>query len=99
MLLYEHPLSSYAQKVKIALREKGLPFEAQLPDSSGTGQKEGPFVVANPPAEVPVLMRERTGGQSSITAFRSVYYMVKVLLAIFVGMFRRYAVPEEVHHR
>ena len=23
MLLYEHPLSSYAQKVKIALREKG----------------------------------------------------------------------------
>jgi glycosyltransferase involved in cell wall biosynthesis len=50
-------------------------------------------------AEVPVRMRERTGGQSSITGFRSVYYMTKVLLAIFVGMFRRYAVPEEVHHR
>ncbi|MBV8401273.1 MAG: glutathione S-transferase family protein [Acetobacteraceae bacterium] len=56
MLLYEHPLSSYAQKVKIALREKGLPFEAQLPDSFGTGQKEGPFVAANPRAEVPVLI-------------------------------------------
>jgi len=27
MLLYEHPLLSYAQKVKIALREKGVPFE------------------------------------------------------------------------
>jgi glycosyltransferase involved in cell wall biosynthesis len=50
-------------------------------------------------AEVPVRMRERTGGQSSITAYRSVYYMTKVLLAIFVGMFRRYAVPEEDHHR
>jgi len=25
-LLYEHPLSSYAQKVKFALREKGLAF-------------------------------------------------------------------------
>jgi glycosyltransferase involved in cell wall biosynthesis len=50
-------------------------------------------------AEVPVSMRERTGGQSSITAYRSVYYMTKVLLAIFVGMFRRYAVPEEDHHR
>jgi glycosyltransferase involved in cell wall biosynthesis len=48
-------------------------------------------------AEVPVRMRERSGGQSSITAFRSVYYMAKVLLAIFVGMFRRYAVPEEDH--
>ena len=49
--------------------------------------------------EVPVEMRERIGGQSSITAFRSVYYMTKVLLAIFVGMFRRYAVPFEEDHR
>jgi glycosyltransferase involved in cell wall biosynthesis len=49
--------------------------------------------------EVPVAMRERTGGRSSITAFRSIYYMTKVLLAIFVGMFRRYAVPLEEDHR
>jgi glycosyltransferase involved in cell wall biosynthesis len=45
--------------------------------------------------EVPVAMRERAGGRSSITALRSIYYMVKVLLAIFVGMFRRTVVPEE----
>jgi hypothetical protein len=45
-------------------------------------------------------MRERAGGASSITALRSIYYMAKVLLAIFVGLFRRYAVPfEEGHHR
>jgi glycosyltransferase involved in cell wall biosynthesis len=37
--------------------------------------------------EVPVTMRERGGGASSITAVRSVYYMTKVLLAIFVGLF------------
>ena len=50
--------------------------------------------------EVPVVMRERAGGASSITALRSIYYMTKVLLAIFVGLFRRYAVPpEEEHHR
>jgi hypothetical protein len=50
--------------------------------------------------EVPVEMRERSGGRSSITTLRSVYYMTKVLLAIFVGLFRRYAVPpEEDHHR
>ena len=49
--------------------------------------------------EVPVEMRERGGGASSITAVRSVYYMTKVLLAIFVGMFRRYAVPFEEEHR
>ena len=40
-------------------------------------------------------MRERGGGQSSITALRSIYYMVKVLLAIFVGLFRRHVVPQE----
>lgn len=34
--------------------------------------------------EIPVAMRERGGGRSSINMFRSVYYMVKVLLALMV---------------
>jgi len=38
--------------------------------------------------EVSVQMREREHGQSSISAARSVYYMVKVLLAIFVDLFK-----------
>ena len=38
--------------------------------------------------EVPVAMRERAAGRSSITALRSVYYMAKVLVALFVGLFR-----------
>ena len=33
-------------------------------------------------------MRARTGGVSSINSTRSVYYMIKVLLAVFVGLFR-----------
>jgi glycosyltransferase involved in cell wall biosynthesis len=45
--------------------------------------------------EVPVQMRVREAGNSSITAFRSAYYMVKVLLALFVGLFRRYSTPLE----
>lgn len=40
-------------------------------------------------AEVPVQMRERTSGQSSITAVRSVYYMVKVLLAVFIDLLKK----------
>ncbi|MDQ7062996.1 MAG: glycosyltransferase family 2 protein [candidate division KSB1 bacterium] len=40
--------------------------------------------------EVPVRMRPRAAGESSINAFRSVYYMVKVLLAIFVDVFKSY---------
>ena len=43
--------------------------------------------------EVPVAMRARESGRSSITTVRSVYYMVKVVLAIFVALFRRKAVP------
>jgi len=39
--------------------------------------------------EVPVRMLERGGGRSSIGSGKSVYYMVKVLLAIFVGLMRR----------
>ena len=39
--------------------------------------------------EIPVLMRPRAAGRSSITALRSFYYVVKVLLALFVGLFPR----------
>jgi glycosyltransferase involved in cell wall biosynthesis len=39
--------------------------------------------------EVPVRMFQRGGGVSSITSGKSLYYMVKVLLAIFVGLVRR----------
>lgn len=38
--------------------------------------------------EVPVSMNPRYGGKSSITAFMSFYYMLKVLLAILVGLLR-----------
>jgi len=43
--------------------------------------------------EVSVKMRARESGRSSITTVRSVYYMIKVVLAIFVALFRRKAVP------
>ncbi len=38
--------------------------------------------------EVPVTMRQRAAGRSSITVFRSLYYMGKVSLALFVGLLR-----------
>ena len=39
--------------------------------------------------EYPVVMRERTEGVSSISPLKSVYYMVKVTLAILVEMLRK----------
>jgi glycosyltransferase involved in cell wall biosynthesis len=44
--------------------------------------------------EVPVAMLQRGGGISSIRSGKSAYYMIKVLLAIFVGLARRRPVVE-----
>jgi glycosyltransferase involved in cell wall biosynthesis len=49
--------------------------------------------------EVPVEMRERETGSSSITVLRSLYYAIKVTLALCVGMARRSAVPTEEANR
>jgi glycosyltransferase involved in cell wall biosynthesis len=45
--------------------------------------------------EVPVRMNARGFGRSSIDYPRSAYYMAKVLLALFVGLFRRRPTPME----
>ena len=39
--------------------------------------------------EIPVVMQERQGGVSSISPMKSVYYMIKVTLAIFIEMIRK----------
>ena len=56
LTLYDHPLSPYAQKVKIALREKGQTYEAMSPGGLGAGGAQGAFLAANPRAEVPTLV-------------------------------------------
>ena len=38
--------------------------------------------------EIPVTMKPRYGGRSSITRLRSAYYMVKVILSILIGLLR-----------
>lgn len=38
--------------------------------------------------EIPVLMQERLGGVSSISGFKSIYYMLKVTIAMFFTHFR-----------
>jgi len=45
--------------------------------------------------EIPVSMRARLTGESSISSTESAYYMIKVLLAIFVGLFRSRPVAKE----
>ena len=45
--------------------------------------------------EVPVTMRRREAGHSSITTARSFYYMAKVTIALLIGLFRRRVIPQE----
>jgi RNA polymerase-associated protein len=66
MILYEHPLSSYAQKVKIALREKGVAFERSLPADFGTGRRDTPFAAANPRTPVLVLDGQQAIFESTV---------------------------------
>lgn len=40
--------------------------------------------------EIPVIMHEREGGVSSISFKKSIYYMIKVTLAIFIERIRKY---------
>jgi glutathione S-transferase len=55
VLLWEHPLSPYVQKLKIGLREKGVAFTTRMPAGVGTGLVDPAFSSASPLAEVPAL--------------------------------------------
>jgi glutathione S-transferase len=54
IVLYDHPLSAYAQKVRIMLREKGLNFTTRIPEGLGSGL-DGGYSAQNPRLEVPAL--------------------------------------------
>lgn len=60
IILYEHPLSPYAQKVKVALREKAIEFRVETPTALGSGAAAGAFLAANPRSEVPALVDGET---------------------------------------
>ncbi len=59
--VFDHPLSPYGQKVKIALLEKGVEFEAPLPGGLGSGTTDADeaartFARISPRGEVPALL-------------------------------------------
>ncbi len=56
ILIYDHPLSPYGQKVKIALLEKGIEFESRLPDGLGSGVSANDLRRASPRGEVPAFV-------------------------------------------
>lgn len=63
----------------IDLFAQDYPIDYPEPESIAVALRKGLTV-----SEVPVVMRERQGGRSSIGALSSVYYMIKVTLAILI---------------
>ena len=66
----------------IGLFCKKYPADYPEPDSAVAAMVKGLSVT-----EVPVVMKERQGGKSSISGFSSVYYMIKVTLAIIISAY------------
>ncbi|HEX4419339.1 MAG TPA: glycosyltransferase family 2 protein [Kofleriaceae bacterium] len=59
------------------------PYDFPEPESLAMARAAGLRVV-----ETPVTMRERQGGQSSISGFKSAYYMLKVTVAVVLAYLR-----------
>lgn len=73
-----------ANREIIELFAGDYPRDYPEPDSITTVLKKGKRV-----REVPVQMRAREGGVSSISGFKAVYYMVKVSIAVVIAAWRR----------
>jgi glycosyltransferase involved in cell wall biosynthesis len=79
------PTSGYRLYGKRALRLFGdtYPYDFPEPESLAIARARGLTI-----AEVPVQMRERQGGTTSITGFSPIYYMFKVTIAVVLTYVR-----------
>jgi glycosyltransferase involved in cell wall biosynthesis len=79
------PTSGFRLYGKRALRlfDETYPYDFPEPESLAIARAAGLTVT-----EVPVTMRERQGGTSSIVGFDSIYYMIKVTIAVLLTYVR-----------
>jgi hypothetical protein len=74
---------AYNRKM-IALFSEYYPHDFPEPEAIVVAQQAGARFI-----ELPVTMRKREAGSSSIRYFKTLYYMVKVTMAIFLHMIRQ----------
>ena len=68
----------------IALFAEYYPHDFPEPEAIVVAQQAGARIL-----ELPVVMRAREAGSSSIRYFKTLYYMIKVTLAILLHMIRQ----------
>lgn len=73
----------------VSLFAGDYPRDYPEPESIVNASRYGLYVV-----EVPVAMNERKEGKSSITSLKSLYYMIKVSLAVIIASFCGYGQTE-----
>ena len=54
-VLYQHPVSPYARKARLALAEKRLPFELRL---EKTWERRAEYLALNPAGTVPTMVED-----------------------------------------
>jgi glycosyltransferase involved in cell wall biosynthesis len=74
--------ASNRRAIELCARE--YPFDYPEPEAIALLHRAGLKI-----SEIPVTMKPRYGGRSSITPLRSIYYMIKVSLAILIGLLRK----------
>lgn len=73
----------------LALFDETYPYDFPEPESLAVARANGLVI-----SETPVTMRERQGGSSSIAGFSTLYYMLKVTLAIVLSYTRSRGKPD-----
>ena len=73
----------YIGKDVIKMFAHNYPKDYPEPETAVAVLRSGKKIV-----EIPVIMRQRQGGVSSINMKNSIYYMIKVSLAIVIESFR-----------
>jgi glycosyltransferase involved in cell wall biosynthesis len=87
------PTSGYRVYGPRALRlfDETYPYDFPEPEALAIARASGLAIT-----EVPVQMRERQGGRSSIAGFSTIYYMIKVTIAVVLTYMRtRRRTPRE----
>ena len=86
---FTDPTSGFraCNKAVIAYFARYYPCDYPEPESLVTLSMKGFKLM-----EIPVVMHEREGGSSSIKSLKSIYYMVKVTLAIVVEMIKNHQI-------